>query len=82
MVYSDKKDKEMEEKIQKAKMVDEGGLGVEADYNYEEVKEKTETETDLESSEMLDEGGLGAKLYYDKDEMLVDADAKEEDEND
>lgn len=77
MVGSDKKNKEMSSKIQKSKMEDEGGMGVEADYNYDVETEQKKPTTDLRKSEMVDEGGLGAALYYDKDEMVVDADVAE-----
>lgn len=80
MVHSDKKtekekDKKLDYKIEKSKMVDEGGLGVEADYNYDEAKESKKSESEIEASEMVEEGGLGAVLYYDKDEIVVDPEA-------
>lgn len=75
MVGSNKEVKKMESDIRESEMIDEGGLGVEADYNYDKLKEDKKSELELKSSKMMGEGGLGAKLYYEKEEMLVDADA-------
>lgn len=79
MVGSDKDNKPKETELEESKMIDEGGIGVESDYNYDDIRErknKIDAE-ELEESEMVDEGGLGATLYYDKEEMIVDPDAKD-----
>lgn len=86
MVRSDKEKKRMEAKMKESEMIDEGGLGVEENYNYDDAKDDKDKKPDakLESAEMVDEGGLGANLYYDKEEMIAvnDAENSKEDESD